>query len=73
MKTINEEIDLSDKLEIITMMDLRKNPGEIIAQVALGKTFIITKAGKQMGVLQKLPGDSLTVTVNSKGKLGYSL
>ena len=44
---------LEGQTEEITVMDLRRGPGDILAQVALGKVFTITKAGKPVAVLSK--------------------
>jgi antitoxin (DNA-binding transcriptional repressor) of toxin-antitoxin stability system len=55
MKNIKDEVSLSGRVETITMMDLRKKPGEVLSSVALGKTFIITRAGKPIAELKKMP------------------
>ena len=55
MKSIKDEISLVGRTETITMMDLRKKPGEVLSSVALGKTFIITRSGKPIAELKKLP------------------
>ena len=44
---------LTGQTEKITMMQLRKGPGDIIDQVQMGKTFIITKAGKVVAVISQ--------------------
>ena len=47
MKSLRNRIDLSrDPLESITMMQLRRSPGEILDQVLCGKRFNITRNGK---------------------------
>jgi len=71
MRKIKDEVSLIGKTEVITMMDLRKNPGEVISSVELGKTFIITRSGRQVAVLSKLPGEQLTMTIDSKGRTIY--
>jgi antitoxin (DNA-binding transcriptional repressor) of toxin-antitoxin stability system len=73
LKRIADEVSLDRKLETITAMDFRKSPGEVLASVALGKTYVITKAGKPVAVLSRLPGQVLNVNVGSKGKVSYSL
>jgi antitoxin (DNA-binding transcriptional repressor) of toxin-antitoxin stability system len=54
MKKLKDEVSLIGKCEEITMMDLRKTPGEILDSVCLGKQFIITKQGKRIAILQGL-------------------
>jgi len=44
--------------EEISMMDLRKRPGDVIDQVQMGKTFIITKAGKKVAILSRPQADA---------------
>lgn len=61
------------KIETITAMDFRRQPGEILDSVALGKTFVITKQGKPCGVLQPLPGETLTIVVKRDGSMEYSV
>jgi antitoxin (DNA-binding transcriptional repressor) of toxin-antitoxin stability system len=71
MKHIKDEVTLSGKLESITMMDLRLQPGAVIDSVELGKTFVITKMGKPVAVLSRLPGEILTLTIDEKGHKSY--
>jgi len=54
MKRVKDEVSLVGKVETISMMDLRKTPGEIIESVRLGKQFIITKGKKRVALLQGL-------------------
>jgi len=42
---------LTGQTEEISMMDLRKGPGDVIDQVQMGKTFTITKGGRVVAVL----------------------
>ena len=63
---------LQGQIEEITMMGFRAGPGDVIDSVLMGKTFIITRSGKPMAVLQRLPGERLTMNVDSKGKVTYS-
>jgi len=63
--------EMSKQFEYITMMDLRTQPGEVIDSVELGKIFVITKAGRPVAVLSKLPGETLTMEIDSQGKLSY--
>lgn len=37
---------MAGKTEQITMTDLRSRPGDVIDQVQMGKTFVVSKAGK---------------------------
>ncbi len=43
----------------IAMMDFRKHPGDVIAQVQLGKVYFITKSGKRVAILKRLEPDAL--------------
>lgn len=72
-KKLRELTPLRGKLDTITAMDFRKQPGEILDSVALGKTFIITKQGKPCALLTQLPGQTLTIVVDPKGQASYSL
>lgn len=45
MKTIAQIVSLEGQTEEITISELRSKPGEIFAQVALGKCFSISKSG----------------------------
>jgi hypothetical protein len=71
MKKITDQISLAGKDEQITIMDWRKQPGEVLSQVALGKTFLITKNGQPVAILSKPPGETLGMTIDSKGKMTY--
>lgn len=73
IKRISDEVSLSKKLETITAMDFRKNPGEVLASVTLGKTYIITRNAKPVAVLSKPPGQTLSIEVSRTGKLSYTL
>ena len=64
--------EMSKQFEVITAMDLRKQPGEVLDSVMLGKTFLITKAGRPVAVLSKPPGEVLAMEVDSKGQVSYS-
>ena len=44
---------LEGQSEEITIMDLRRGPGNIMDQVELGKTYTITRRGKGVAVLSK--------------------
>lgn len=52
MKTIADTVSLSGQSETITISDLRSKPGEVFAQVALGKEFTITKSGKPVAEIK---------------------
>lgn len=73
IKRISDEVSLDRKIETITAMDFRKSPGEVLASVALGKTYIITKNAKPIAVLSKPPGQTLSIQVSRHGKMTYSL
>jgi len=63
---------LAGQLETITMMELRLRIGEVILQVKMGKTFILTHQGKRVAVVQPLPADLVTI-INSDGTLDYEI
>jgi len=46
MKTLSETQILAGQTETITVMDLRKLPGEVFNQVEMGKIYQITRKGK---------------------------
>lgn len=46
MKTIAQSVSLKGQTEEISISDLRSKPGEVFAQVALGKSFTVSKCGK---------------------------
>jgi antitoxin (DNA-binding transcriptional repressor) of toxin-antitoxin stability system len=70
---LRELAPMEGQLETITMMELRKQPGEILDSVIFGKTFILTKQGKPCAVLTRLPGQTLSIIVDRKGNRSYSL
>ena len=70
-KRLTETTMLRGIIEKISMSDLRQSPGDIIDQAQMGKIFIITKGGKEVATLQKLPGDTLTLFIDPKGKQHY--
>ena len=73
MKRLEQIASLSGQIETITAMDWRKMPGEILDQVILGKTYLVTRRGRVVAVIQRPPGETLTINVDSKGKLSYGL
>lgn len=73
MRTLQQEVNLVGKIEHITMTDLRKTPGEIFACVQLGKVFIVTHKRKEIAVISKPPGETLTLQVQSNGLKRYVL
>ncbi len=68
---LKDEVSLSGKVEQITLMDLRKHPGELFASVALGKTFVVTKNGDPIAIISKPPGETLMMTFEPDGKVTY--
>ena len=72
-KKLRELSPFTGKLETITAMDFRKQPGEILDSVVLGKTFVITKQGKPCALLTQLPGQVLSIIVDRKGNQSYGL
>ena len=73
MKKISDHVcqEMSKQFETITAMDLRRQPGEVLDSVALGKVFVITKSGRPVAVLSKPPGETLTIVVDRKGQIGF--
>lgn len=51
--TILNPNTLLGEVESITMMELRRNPGEVMDQVTLGKVFTITRGGKVVATLTR--------------------
>lgn len=73
MKRLTEYVNLEGQIETITMMDLRSRPGEVLDSVALGKVYILTKAGKPLAVLSRLPGQQLTIKIKRDGSKEHVL
>ena len=61
MKKLNEEVSLKGKIDLISMMDLRSSPGEVLNQVELGKTFIVTRRMKQVAIISKLVNEKKSI------------
>ena len=72
MKRLAESKALAGQLETISMMDLRSSPGDVIKQIQMGKTYVLTHAGKPVAVLQPLPGERLAIIIDSEGKVSYA-
>lgn len=72
-KRLHESEPLRGQIDHLTLMDFRTAPGDAIAQVQMGKVYVLTKAGKPVAVLSKLPGDRLTINIDPKGKVTYGL
>ena len=51
LKRLTDMKLLAGKTERICMTELRQRPGDVIDQVQMGKTFVITKQGKEVAVL----------------------
>jgi len=73
MIKLKEEVSLHGKFETITAMEFRRQPGEVLNSAQLGKVFLITKQGKPVAVLSGLPGEQLSMLINSAGKVTYEL
>lgn len=58
--------------ETITAMDLRKGPGDILMQVAMGKVFTITKQGKPIAVLSRPEEQDALYVASEIRRLGLS-
>ncbi|MCZ6775848.1 MAG: type II toxin-antitoxin system prevent-host-death family antitoxin [Ignavibacteria bacterium] len=70
---LNESDLLVGKTETITAMDLRRGPGDILTQVSMGKTFIITRNGKPIATLtrpEEQQGLYLISELHRRGILG---
>ena len=72
MKTIKDQVSLDGKIETISAVELRKQPGEVLESVALGKVFVVTKRDKPIAVISKPPGQTLTIVVGSDGGVSYT-
>jgi len=53
MEKLVNMVTLDDKFEQITATELRTSSGEILTQISMGKTFIITKRGSPIAVITK--------------------
>lgn len=73
MKLIGEMLNLEGKLEVISLTDFRTRPGEVMEQVALGKTYVIERYGKEVGVLSRVPGTQLAMHVARDGRVTHRL
>lgn len=73
MKTLEQEVSLFGKCESISLSEFRSRPGETITSVQLGKVYILTKNGKPIAVLSKVPGESLTEVVAPDGTSSFKL
>ena len=72
MRRLSEQVTLDGQIDTLTMMELRRHPGEVLDLVKLGQAFVITRNGKEVAVLSKLPGDVLAMDVDKKGNASYS-
>ena len=64
---------LVGELEVMTLTDFRRGPGDVIAQVQMGKVFVLTKQGKPVAVISKPPGEQLSIVVDHQGRETYEL
>jgi len=73
MRKIKQEVSLQGILETITASELRKQPGEVLDSVALGKAYVVTKQGKPIAIISAPPGQTLTIQARSDGELTYRI
>ena len=73
MKSLAQEVKLDNKIEAISISDLRARPGDVFTQVELGKVFIITRQGVEVAVISKVPGTELAAVVHPDGHITYKL
>lgn len=71
MKTLSEQINLTNTLQEIALSDLRAKPGDVFEQVKVGACFIITKHGHVVGAIVPLNRTDLTKVVNPDGKVTW--
>ncbi len=72
MKTIKDEVHLND-LDSISITELRRNPGQVLSLVDLGRTFLIERRGFPVAVISPLPGTELTKVIGPTGAVTYTL
>jgi hypothetical protein len=72
-RRLSDEVTLAGRFETITVGDFRRMPGEILACVLLGKTYLIERHGKPVAVLSQPPGVTLAMAMDPKGKISYEL
>ncbi len=58
-KILTGIVNLEGQIETITAMELRKTPGDILMQAALGKVFTITKSGLPIATLGPIEPDAI--------------
>jgi hypothetical protein len=63
---------MEDTFEVISLSDFRARPGEVLQCVELGKTYVIQKYGKEVAVLSKPPGVTLTINIASDGAVTHT-
>lgn len=73
MKKIADQLSLKNQIESISMSELRQHPGEVFAQVGLGKVFVIKKNGREVAVLSAVPGTELTTIIAPDGSKTYRI
>jgi len=71
VRRLHDEVSLDGKLETITMMDLRMRPGEVLDSVMLGKSYILTRSGRPLALITRLPGEQLTIIIKPDGRVEY--
>jgi antitoxin (DNA-binding transcriptional repressor) of toxin-antitoxin stability system len=76
LKRFKDMVNLRGQQDEITMMELRNAPGEVIDQAGCGKTWIITRDGRQLAAIIPLPrvGEpqvELTIKVDKKGRVTF--
>jgi antitoxin (DNA-binding transcriptional repressor) of toxin-antitoxin stability system len=66
MKKLETMKLLEGHAEEITMMDFRKSPGDVIAQVQQGKTFHITIRGKRVATITQPEPDIFELAAEAR-------
>lgn len=71
MKKLKDCVSLKGQMDTITVDEFRRNPGDVFAQVAMGKIFVISRYGKAVAVLSQPPGEALDIEIGPTGLPTY--